>query len=92
VSERHGEVMSFESEMFAVLEKDKTVAMEGTLRRQEKARWHQGFKTGARNERNQLRDELTAAMCGFGQTGCKCVRCEALVFAMAVVDGREAID
>ena len=84
--------MTFEDEMFSVITADLKIPMVGTVRRQEKARWHQGFKTGARNERNRLRDVLTLSQCGYGQTGCKCVRCEALVFAMSIVDGREAVE
>jgi hypothetical protein len=85
------EAFRFQDEMESLLNTDQAVPMEGTLRRQEKARWYQGFKSGAKNERNQLRDVLMASMCGYGQTGCRCVRCDALAFAMSVVDGREPV-
>jgi hypothetical protein len=83
------EAIRFQDEMEALLNTDQSVPMEGTLRRQEKARWYQGFKSGAKNERQQLREVLTAAQCGFGKIECKCDRCRALAFAVGVIDGRE---
>ena len=86
------ESIRFQDEMEELLNADRQIPMEGTLRRQEKARWYQGFKSGAKNERNQLREVLTAAQCGYGKTGCRCIRCDALVFAMSVIDGRESVE
>ena len=83
------EAVRFQDEMEELLVADQMIPMEGTLRRQEKARWYQGFKSGAKNERSQLREVLTVAQCGFGKTGCDCVRCGALAFAVSLIDGRE---
>jgi hypothetical protein len=83
------EAYRFQDEMEQLLATDQSVPMEGTLRRQEKARWYQGFKSGAKNERRQLREVLTVAQCGYGKTACDCVRCKALEFAVGLIDSRE---
>jgi hypothetical protein len=66
---------------------DLATEMEGTQRRNEKARWSQGYKSGRKKEREELREYLQAQLCGYGLTVCSCERCEGLLVAINHVGG-----
>lgn len=78
---------AFEMEMYQQLLIDLQKDLGGTERRNEKARWLQGYKSGRKNERDKIRDAIIFEMCGYGKTGCECDRCQVLTVAIQLIGG-----
>lgn len=79
--------LDFVTQMNAVMTDDLSTDMNGTQRRNEKARWTQGYKSGRKKQREELREYFTSQLCGYGQTGCTCQRCEGLMIAVNHLGG-----
>jgi formamidopyrimidine-DNA glycosylase len=79
--------LDFATEMNLILLQDLSLTLEGTQRRNETARWTQGYKSGRKKLREELREYFQSQLCGYGQTGCQCERCQGLLLAVNHLGG-----
>jgi hypothetical protein len=77
----------FVTDMSMLLLQDLSAELEGTQRRNEKARWTQGYKSGRKKQREELREYFQSQLCGYGQIGCTCERCQGLLIAVNHLGG-----
>ena len=81
----------FVTDMNKVMADDLATDLNGTQRRNELARWTQGYKSGRKKQRQELREYFQSQLCGYGQIGCTCERCQGLLIAVNHLGGVEYV-